>query len=626
MKRIGVDVGGTFTDLMLVDEEAGRITVDKVPSTPDDPARGVVEGVKALCAKSCVPLAEVGNLLHGTTVATNIVLTHTGAEVGMLTTHGFRDIVHIARHKKPFNFSLQQELPWQSRPLVKRRHRLTVEERVTVPDGDVLVELDDAEVRERVRALKQAGVESVAVCLLHSYLNPAHERRIRELVQEEFPEAYLSVSHEVLPLYREYERFSTVCLNAYIGPRVARYVGRFAQAMEDAGFDSIVRLMQSSGGTVGPEAALARPVSLLMSGPVAGLIGGIWAGRMAGHENVVTLDMGGTSADIGVAAGGQLRVRHLLDTKVGDYQAMVPMVDIDTIGAGGGSIAYVDAGGVFRVGPQSAGADPGPACYGRGGDQPTSTDAQLLLGRLRPDRGLLGGDMALDVELATAAMQRVSDRLGVPVEEAALGALQVQKFSMAPASEVNAVRRGYDPREFTLVAAGGAGPLFACDIAVELEIPRVLVPPHPGITSATGLLATDLQHEYAATERHSLKTLDQARLATRFDELTAEAVAQLDSDRVADDRRLVRRLADCRYAGQGYEVRFDIPAGELDDGWADRLADAFHAAHEREYGHRFEAEVEIVNVRVLGIGRIEDLQWAQAEVGDGDPSGAKTVE
>ena len=626
MKRVGVDVGGTFTDLILVDEEEGRITVDKVPSTPDDPSRSVVEGVQALCAKAGVALADVDNLLHGTTVATNIVLTHSGAEAGMITTHGFRDIVHIARHKKPFNFSLQQELPWQSRPLVKRRHRLTVKERVTVPDGDVLVELDDDEVRERVRALKQAGVESVAVCLLHSYLNPAHERRIKEIVLEEFPEAYLSVSHEVLPLYREFERFSTVALNAYVGPKVSRYVTRFDEALREIGFTREVQLMQSSGGMATVEAARERPVNLLMSGPVAGLVGGIWAGRMAGHENVVTLDMGGTSADIGVAAGGRLRVRHLLDTKVGDYQAMVPMVDIDTIGAGGGSIAYVDAGGVFRVGPQSAGADPGPACYGRGGDQPTSTDAQLLLGRLRPDRGLLGGDMSLDVELATAAMQRVSDRLGVPVEEAALGALQVQKFSMAQAIEVNSVRRGYDPREFTLVAAGGAGPLFACDIAVELEIPRVLVPPHPGITSATGLLATDLQHEFVATERHFLRSLDRDRLGARLDELAAQAVAQLERDGVPEDRRLVRRLADCRYVGQGYEVRFDIPAGELDDGWADRLADAFHAAHEREYGHRFDAEVEIVNVRALGIGLIPELQWAELEAGDGDPARAKTVE
>jgi 5-oxoprolinase (ATP-hydrolysing) len=626
MKRIGVDVGGTFTDLVLVDEEAGRVTVDKVPSTPDDPARGVIDGIRELCGKAEVALAEVDNLLHGTTIATNIALTHSGAEVGMITTEGFRDILHIARHKKPLNFSLQQELPWQSRPLVKRRHRLTVKERVTVPHGEVLTPLDEDEVRDRVRSLKTAGVEAVSVCLLHSYLNPEHERRIKEIVLEEFPEAYLSVSHEVLPLYREFERFSTVCLNAYVGPRVSRYVARFDQALHEEGFRHGVQLMQSSGGMATVESATQRPVNLLMSGPVAGLIGGIWAGRIAGYDNVVTLDMGGTSADIGVAAGGQLRMRHLLDTKIGDYQAMVPMVDIDTIGAGGGSIAYVDQGGVFRVGPQSAGADPGPACYGRGGTEPTSTDAQLLLGRLRPDRGLLGGAMLLDLDLAESAMQTVADRLGMSVEEAALGALQIQKYGMTQAIELNSVRRGYDPREFTLVAAGGAGPLFACDIALELEIPRVLVPANPGIVAATGLLATDLQHEFVATERHQLKALDRARLQRRYDELVAQATAQLESDGVPEDRRLVRRLADCRYAGQGYEVRFDVPPGELDDAWVEELAERFHRAHEAEYGHRFDAQIEIVNIRAVAVGRVDELRATPLPEGDGDPARARTLE
>jgi 5-oxoprolinase (ATP-hydrolysing) len=628
VKRIGVDVGGTFTDLILVDEESGRITVEKVSSTPDDPARGVVDGVHRLCDKAGVALGDVDNLLHGTTVATNIALTHTGAEVGMLTTEGFRDILLIGRHKKPYNFSLQQELPWQSRPLIKRRHRLTVAERVTAPHGEVLEPLDEEEVRRQVRRLREAGVEAIAVCLLHSYLNPAHEQRIKEIVLEEFPQAYLSVSHEVLPLYREFERFSTVALNAYVGPRVARYLARFDQSVRESGFEHGVQLMQSSGGMATIGAAAQRPVNLLMSGPVAGLIGGIWAGRMAGFDNVVTLDIGGTSADIGVAAGGELRMRHLLDTKVGDYQAMVPMVDIDTIGAGGGSIAYVDEGGVFRVGPASAGADPGPACYGHGGTEPTSTDAQVVLGRLRPDRGLLGGSMHLDEALAGRAMASVAKRLDMPVEEAALGALQIQKFGMTQAIELNSVRRGYDPREFTLVAAGGAGPLFACDIALELEIGRVLVPPHPGILSATGLLATDLQHEFVATERQALRTLDAEGLRRRYEELGAQALEQLDDDGVPEERRLVRRLADCRYAGQGYEVRFDVPPGDVTDaGWAAALAEAFHAAHEAEYGHRFDSEVEIVNIRVVGIGRIEELRWAEVDrTASGDGSQARTLE
>ena len=618
MKRIGVDVGGTFTDLILVDEEAGTIHVDKVPSTPDDPARGTVAGVAQLCNTNDLSLAEIDAILHGTTVATNIVLERAGASVGMITTEGMRDIIHIARHKRPYNFSLHCELPWQSHPLVKRRHRLTVNERITAPKGDVLVELDDDEVRERVRELKAAGVDAVAVCLLHSYLNPEHERRIAAILEAEFPEAYASISHEVLPLYREYERFSTVCLNASIGPLVSEYIQRMAAALAEGGFARELQLMQSSGGTVGAGAAGARPVSLLMSGPVAGLIGGIWAGRMAGYENVITLDMGGTSADIGVAPGGELRMRHLVDTTVGGYHAMVPMVDVDTIGAGGGSIAYVDRGGVFRVGPQSAGADPGPASYGRGGEEPTSTDAQLVLGRL-PEGGLLGGQMPLDRASAEAALARVAEPLGVGTTEAALGLLQVQKFGMTQSIELNSVRRGYDPREFTLVAAGGAGPLFACDIALELDIPRVLVPPHPGITSATGLLATDVLHELVATVMERLDRLDATGLGATFAELEQTASEHLTRDGYTGDRAVVTRLADCRYVGQGYEVRCELPSGAIDDAWVAATEGSFHKAHEREYGQRFDSRIQIVNVRVAAVGLVPELDWPEVAAADGEP-------
>ena len=577
-------------------------------------------GTRALCEKSGVELSDIDILLHGTTVATNIALTHTGAEVGMITTEGMRDILHIARHKKPLNFSLQQELPWQSRPLVKRRNRLTVKERVTVPDGKVLTPLDEDEVRDRVRQLRSAGVDAVAVCFLHSYLNPAHEQRVKEILLEEFPEAYLSVSNEVLPLYREFERFSTVALNAYVGPKVSRFVSRFDEEMRDAGYAHGVQLMQSSGGMATVESVVQRPVNLLMSGPVAGLIGGIWAGRVAGFDNVVTLDIGGTSADIGVAAGGQLRMRHLLDTKIGDYQAMVPMVDIDTIGAGGGSIAYVDPGGVFRVGPQSAGADPGPACYGRGGTLPTSTDAQLRLGRLRADRGLLGGAMKLDLELAERALADVAASLGMSVEEAALGALQIQKYGMTQAIELNSVRRGYDPREFTLVAAGGAGPLFACDIALELEMARVLVPPHPGIIAATGLLATDLQHEFVATERHALEE------SRRRPPLAEVRGARRPGGRPARGRRcgrrarLVRRLADCRYAGQGYEVRTEVPAGAVDEPGSRSSRSGSTRRTSTSTGTASTPPSRSSTSAPSASAAVEELAADEVEPGDGDPS------
>lgn len=609
MKRIGVDVGGTFTDLYFSDDDQRTAVVEKVPSTPHDPSEAVIDGLKKLSAKAGVPLSQIDQLVHGTTVATNTALTHTGAEVGMITTEGFRDILHIARHKKPFNFSLQQSLPWQTKPLVKRRHRLTVKERITAPDGDVLIPLDEDEVRARVRELKAAGVEAVAVCLLHSYLNPAHEQRIGEIVTEEFPEAYLSLSHDIVPLYREYERFSTTALNAFVGPRVSRYLHRLQDQAEALGYKREILLMQSSGGMVPIKEAATRPVTLMMSGPVGGLIGGMWAGQQSGFENVVTLDIGGTSADIGVAYQGELRMRHLLDTKIGDHQAMVPMVDIDTIGAGGGSIAYVDDGGVFRVGPQSAGADPGPVCYGRGGTEPTSTDAQVLLGRMRPDRVLAGSDLDMDLEGAREAMEGLAGQLGMSVEQAALGALQIQKFGMTQAIEQNSVRRGYDPRDFTLVAAGGAGALFACEIAAELEVPKVMVPTYPGIIAATGLLATDEQYEFVATSRFKFREADPATIQASFEQLEEKANAQLDAEEVPAGRRKLDWLADARYEGQGYEIRFDVPEGPVDQSWLERAEAAFHDAHFEEYGHRFKnGTVEVINIRVEASALMEDLQ------------------
>ena len=599
MKRIGVDVGGTFTDLYYLDDEQRVSVVEKVPSTPDDPSQAVLDGLVRLSNKAGVPLSEIDQLVHGTTVPTNTALTHKGAEVGMITTEGFRDILHIARHKKPYNFSLQQDMPWQTQPLAKRRHRLTIRERITAPHGDILVELDEDEVRTRVQELKAAGVEAVAVCLLHSYLNPAHEQRVGEIIQEEFPEAYLSLSSDIVPLYREYERFSTTALNAYVGPRVSRYLGRLQSEAKRLGFKHEILMMQSSGGMIPIADAACRPVSLMMSGPVGGLIGGMWAAEQSGYDNVVTLDIGGTSADIGVAYEGGLRMRHLLDTKIGDYQAMVPMVDVDTIGAGGGSIAFQDAGGVFRVGPQSAGAHPGPVCYGRGGTEPTSTDAQAFLGRMRPGRTLAGSGMDLDLTAAREVFNELGSSMNMTAEEAAIGALQVQKFGMTQAIEQNSVRRGYDPRDFTLVAAGGAGALFACEIASELEVPNVLVPANPGIIAAIGLLATDESYEYVATERFKFDRVEPKTIQRSYEQLEAQAVNRLDAANTEHNRRRIRWLADARYEGQGYEVRFAVPKGEIDNQWLADVEKAFHAAHLEEFGHQFEdGVVEVINIRV----------------------------
>jgi len=626
VRRLGVDVGGTFTDLIYVDDEAGQILVHKLPTTPDDPSQGTVQGIRELTGLAGTEPSQLEQVFHGTTIATNIVIEHDGATVGLITTEGYRDILHIARHKKPLNFSNYQDLPWQRYPIVRRRYRLTVPERIT-RDGSVLVPLDEEKAREQVRRLKEAGVEAVAVCFLFSFLNPEHEARVAEIVADEFPEAFLSVSSEVLPQYREYERFSTVCLNAYIGPRVSRYVRRLEEELEAMDVKTGLHLMTSASGVATAEGAVARPVNLLMSGPVAGVVGGIWAGRQAGYDNVITLDVGGTSADIGLAQEGRLRMKHLLDTRVGPYQAMIPMVDVDTIGAGGGSIAYVDSGGIFRVGPRSAGADPGPAAYGRGGTEPTATDAMVNLGWLLPET-FLGGGMSLDAEAARRAFEEgPAAALGMSVEEASMGAIQILTHSMVQSIEENSVRKGYDPRDFALVAEGGAGPLFAAQIALEAGTPWVVVPNYPGVTAALGLLATDMVYEYVSTVYERLSSLDAGAVQGAFEELEAQARSQLEHDSVPVDRMLIQRVADCRYLGQGYELRVDVGSGAIDETWVEKTRSDFHDIHEREYSRRFEeSDVEIPNIRVRGIGLMPELKVPEVEAGDASPDAALRYE
>ncbi len=459
--RVGVDVGGTFTDLVLEDArgETQRVVVHKVPSTPEDQSVGVVDGIVELCRMAGVRPADIGVLFHGTTVATNMVIERKGAEVGMITTSGFRDILHMARHKRPHNFSLQFDVPWQSAPLVKRRNRIPVTERILPPDGRVGTPLDEAEVREAAALFRKRGLDAVIVAFLFSFLDDRHERRAKEIVQDAMPDAYVCASSEVVNAIREYERFSTVAMNAYIGPRTSSYLKQLQARLREAGMNAPVRIMQSNGGISTVENSIVRPVGLLLSGPAGGVIGGRATGEACGAQNVITIDIGGTSADISVIRGGSLTIKNPRDTQVALLPVLVPMLDIDAIGAGGGSIAYVDAGGAFRVGPRSAGADPGPACYGRGGAEPTVTDAQVVLGRLDPDR-FLGGDLTIDPDLAHRAIAtRLAEPLGMSVTEAALGVLRIINNTMALAINANSVAKGIDPRSFSLMAFGGAGPL-----------------------------------------------------------------------------------------------------------------------------------------------------------------------
>ncbi|MEE9148919.1 MAG: hydantoinase/oxoprolinase family protein, partial [Candidatus Tectomicrobia bacterium] len=375
MKLIGIDVGGTFTDIVFTDTASGRTVIHKAPTTPDDPARGVITGVGELCARFDLAPMEIDHVLHGTTIATNAVLEYNGAVTGMVTSEGYRDILHIGRHQRPQHYSIMQDIPWQDRPLVRRRHRKTVPERLVPPRGEVLIPLDEAAVRQAARELKEARVEAIAVCFLFSYLDPTHEERARAIIMDEYPQCFVTTSSSVSPQFREFERFTTAAMNAFIGPKVRDYVNRLEDALHKAQFKADLHVMGSNGGVATASMVSERPVLTLLSGPAAGVLGGAWSGALSDRSKLITFDVGGTSADIGLVVDGQFAEATARDTWIGGYPLMVPMIDIYTIGAGGGSIAYSDAGGAFRVGPRSAGAQPGPAAYGTGGDKPTVTDA-----------------------------------------------------------------------------------------------------------------------------------------------------------------------------------------------------------------------------------------------------------
>ncbi len=593
MLLVGVDIGGTFTDLALYDSSDERLVVHKVRSTPDDPGRALITGIEELSERAGVAPAKLDGILHGTTVATNAVLEHRGARTGMLTTEGFRDIVHIGRHQRPQHYSIMQDIPWQARPFVHRAHRVTVPERVAPPTGEEIVALDEEGVRAAAVTLREAGVEAIAVCFLFSYLDPRHEERAAAILREELPDCFITTSAGISPQFREFERFTTACMNAFVGPGTGRYLERLTGALESRDISADLLVMMSNGGVASVTSAAERPVTLMLSGPAAGVLGGLWSGELARRERLVTFDMGGTSADIGIVTEDGATEASARDTQVGGYPLLVPMFDIQTIGAGGGSIAHVDEGGAFRVGPRSAGASPGPACYELGGEEPTITDANLVLGRIDPER-FLGGDMRLTVARAEAVIDALAEQLDLGRLDTAEGILTIANANMAQTIRSITVERGHDPRDFTLVAFGGAGPLHAAEVAEILGVPEVLVPPHPGITSAAGLLTSDLRYDLMRTMFMVEGAIDAERINRQLCELEQDLVGRLRRDGVAAELISVSSTLDCRYAGQGYELQ--VPLGE--EGFSQATLEGFHRAHEREYGHRFGDPVEIVNLRV----------------------------
>ena len=617
MWRVGVDSGGTFTDVCLVDETSGAVRVWKVPSTPDDPSRAIAQAVGEALAGAEAPVSYFG---HGTTVATNALIQHQGAVTGLITTEGFRDLLEIGRQRRPHLYDLQADKP----PiLVPRARRIEVPERRR-HDGRVETPLDESAVRSAVRRLKGAGAHAIAVCFLYAYVDPTHERRVRQIVHEEYPEAFVTCSHEVAAEFREFERLSTVVVNAYLGPVMASYLAALGPRLREAGIAVAPHITQSNGGVMSFETARAQPVRTVLSGPATGVVGGLEVGGLAGFQHLITFDMGGTSTDVSLIAEGRPKLAGELD--VHGYPLKAPALDIHTVGAGGGSIAHVDGGGLLKVGPRSAGAVPGPVCYGLGNDEPTVTDANVVLGTLHP-KHLLGGRMAIDAGRARGAIGRLAARLGLDPMTTAQGIVSVVTANMAKAIRVISVQRGHDPRDYTLVAFGGAGPLHAARLARELEIPRVLVPRHPGILCALGLLLTDLKTNYGRTRLMPVTVESLPGMMATFDELDAEAAAWFEREGVVPDARTVRRSVDMRYAGQNYELPVAFPDEPPGPALVKTLVAAFERAHEQLYGYIAPEEpVQAVTFRLEAIGAVRRATLAEEPLTAADVAAARSGE
>jgi len=619
--RLGIDVGGTFTDLVLYDDASGTLAVEKVPSVPADPSEGIVQGIARLLGRSGVSPEAVDHVAHGTTVATNALLERTGARTALITTRGFRDLLEIARQKRPALYDLLARKP---PPLVPRHRRHEVDERVMV-DGRVRVPLDPAEVDrvlDRLAAEPPADgpLEALAICFLYAFLAPAHERLVLERARARFPALAVVASHEVHPEFREYERLSTTVANAYLAPRMSAYVRAFREKVARLGITAPPYVNQSNGGTMSVEEAASVPVRTALSGPSAGVAGAAWIAAQSGFDAIATFDMGGTSTDVAFVRDGTPGLGF--EREIGGVTLRVPALDIHTVGAGGGSIAWRDSGGALKVGPESAGADPGPACYGRGGEAPTVTDANLVLGRLGA-AGLAGGAVPLDSARAEAAVGRLAQQLDLPLIEAARGIARVVNANMANAVRVVTVQRGVDPTGLVLVPFGGAGPLHAGELARELGIPAIAVPPGPGLLCALGLLVEDLRTDAVRTHLAPLAPASLAALATGFAEMERGVLAWLDRERVSAARRRLERWLDLRYVGQNFELLVPVPEDLWLDGDLGPLRRRFLDLHERVYGFATEDEpIQVVNLRVVGRGLADPPKLASLPRADADPRAA----
>jgi N-methylhydantoinase A len=608
--RVGVDIGGTFTDIVLLNPD-GRPHTRKVSSSVDDYARAIAEALAELFAEHGIVGADIEEIRHGTTVASNAILEHKGACTGLITTKGFRDVLEIRNLRMPRLYDIGWTKP---PPLVPRHLRIPVDERIDA-QGEVIRPLDPAEAERAVRHLLELEVEAIAVCLLNCFVNPAHEQLIKATALRLAPDLPISISSEVLPEIKEYERTSSTVINAYLTPIVGRYLARLGDDLTARGVRAPLLIMQSNGGLMSAAAATAKPMHIVESGPAAGVVGAQALGRTSGIDHLISFDMGGTTAKAGIIergefsraleyqVGGGIMTGSRLLTGAG-YLLKVPAIDLAEVGAGGGSIVRIDSGGSMVVGPDSAGAVPGPVCYDTGGDQPTVTDASLLLGHLNADF-LVGGDLRLNAERARAVFAaQVAEPLGLSLEHAAYGAQRIASANMMRAIRAVSIERGRDPRDYTLCAFGGNGPVFACTMAKELGMRRVLVPPSPGLFSAFGLLYADVEHHFAKTFRRLLQSMDLQLLNQAWDEMAGQARAQLTAEGFPEDRVSVRCLAGLHYQGQSFDLTVPVPDGPIGPATIARIEEAFGQEHERTYGHRAgpEEPVELTEIRVVARG------------------------
>jgi N-methylhydantoinase A len=616
--RIGIDTGGTFTDVVAVDEATGRTTTTKTPSTPADPAEGFLTGVRKVLDLLGLDGGAITAVSHGTTVATNQLLEGRLDRIGFITTEGYESVLEIARQSVPDGYG--NSYFWVKPPRIVPADLVrTVRGRLD-PRGDEVRPLDGDDARAAARFLRDAGVATIGVCLLHSYANDAHERRVLEVLREEHPDAVVSISSEVLREYREYERSVTTLVDAAVKPRVGAYVTAIRERLDGIAPGVPFYVMKSNGGVLSAEEVVHQPITTMLSGPAAGALGAALVAGAAGFDRVLTCDGGGTSTDVTVVVDGEPALTT--EGSVGAYPSKIPMIDVVTVGAGGGSIAWLSPEGTLKVGPRSAGADPGPICYPEGGSEPTVTDAHVVLGRIPPH--LLGGEIPLSVEAARAGLEQLGEKLGLDLERTATGILEISAWNQANALRQVTVARGLDVRDFTLTTFGGSGSLLACRLMDVLGLPRTLVPPDPGNLSAFGLLTVDVRNDHVQTTISRHADLDLDRVRTVFGELEARAREALDGEGFPRDRQRIQRSADLRYVGQAFEVRVPVADGDLDDAAAEDVAQAFHAAHRQLYGYDFAEDprqaVEWVNLRVSGIGPIRrpDLLELPAAEGGAD--------